>query len=66
MIQKQLRLDPGGKRSFETNQEGVATIEPGLIVVYDSNGRVQAIDSAGFYTIPGNKPPDSSFWASVK
>lgn len=62
MIQKQLRLDPGDKRSFETNQEGAAVIEPGLIVVYDLKGRVQAFDSAGFHTIPGDKPSDSSFW----
>ena len=67
IIQNKFRLDPGDKQSFDVQQEGTAVIKPGLIVVYDTDGHIGAIDTAGFYTIPGEKiEPDSSFWKSLK
>ena len=67
MIQNKLQLEPGDKQLFNVQLEGAAVAKPGLIVVYNLSGHIGAIDSAAFYTVPGEKQrPDSSFWELLK
>ena len=66
-IQRKMELSAHSQRSYPVTEYGRPVIEPGLIVVYDSNGQIAALDSAVFYTVMGLKErSDRSFWESLK
>lgn len=66
-IQRALELPAHSLRYYPVTEYGRAVIEPGLIVVYNSDGHISAINSAGFYTVRGIKErSDNFFWDSLK
>jgi hypothetical protein len=66
-IQASMELPAHAQRSFPVTEDGRAAVVPGLIVVYDSHGRINALDSGGFYTVSGVLARSNrSFWESLK
>lgn len=67
LIQRRLELPAHAKGSFVVADDAQVTSEPAEIVVYDTTGRISAIDSGSFYTFKGEKERSNrSFWDDIK